>query len=180
MKNLILLLLAMMTSLSMVYANDKKTVVDPGEEGMKTLAGIDVDQDGIRDDIQIWIDKDFPVDTKPSTNKALKQYAKYSQLALINDKDSRKRREYKLKVLESYDCLYWVTGFEKALHLSKIANVKFNNTSERLRVYLMTEKQFYGSGRPISKKEARGSEYILCEFNASKESLGTLTSSVIE
>src|SRR5690606_14648778 len=37
-------------------------VVDPGEEGKKTLLGIDIDNNGVRDDVQVWIENIYGSD----------------------------------------------------------------------------------------------------------------------
>jgi methionine-rich copper-binding protein CopC len=147
----------------------KKGVVDPGEEGKKTLEGIDVDQDGIRDDIQVWIDAEYPVETRPSTNKGLRQLAKYFQLTLVNATDREKAMEYKVKALEAQSCLYWILGLNDAVKIRKVTQSNFNNTKERIRAHLMTEKYFHGSGTPESIKKFDDSENLLCEFEASKE-----------
>lgn len=147
----------------------KKGVVDPGEEGKKTLEGIDVDRDGIRDDIQVWIDEEFPIEKKPNTNKAVKQYAKYLQLSLINSADREKAVEYKLKVLETVECLMWVTSINNAYSINNHLLAKFNNTSLRIRTHLVNERYLHGYGVPASVIKAGDNLNLLCEFEASKE-----------
>ena len=51
---------------------------DPGQEGRKTLEGIDSDHDGLRDDVQRWIYARYPNDE--SKRKALRQMALQYQL----------------------------------------------------------------------------------------------------
>ena len=46
---------------------------DPGSVGRKTLAGIDSDHDGLRDDVQRWIYARYP--KEENKRKALKQMA---------------------------------------------------------------------------------------------------------
>ena len=46
---------------------------DPGQEGRKTLEGIDSDHDGLRDDVQRWIYAHYPNDE--FKRKALRQFA---------------------------------------------------------------------------------------------------------
>ena len=55
---------------------------DPGEEGKADVAGIDSDNDGVRDDVERYIAYKYP--DNPLTRKALYQYSKYEQLNLIN------------------------------------------------------------------------------------------------
>ena len=54
---------------------------DPGEEGKKTLEGIDSDKDGIRDDVQIAIYERYP--SEPEKRKILFQKGKNIQDAVI-------------------------------------------------------------------------------------------------
>lgn len=151
-----------------VFFNVKKGVVDPGEEGKKTLEGIDVDQDGIRDDIQVWIDSEYPMETKPNTNKALKQYSKYMQLAIINYQNEVISKSYKVKNLEAFSCLRWIV--KNVTPIYKKHDSKFLNTSERIRAELKAESYFNGLGRPESIKNIPiNQRNVLCEFNASKE-----------
>jgi hypothetical protein len=50
---------------------------DPGEAGRATVLGIDADRDGVRDDVQRWIQQTAPT-SRPVRN-ALKQYASTAQ-----------------------------------------------------------------------------------------------------
>ena len=47
---------------------------DPGEEGKKTIQGIDSDRDGVRDDVQMWIYAFVP--NEPKRQMALRQMAR--------------------------------------------------------------------------------------------------------
>ncbi|MCM2350732.1 MAG: hypothetical protein NDI69_11985 [Bacteriovoracaceae bacterium] len=167
------LFLIMMTLLPLtVVAKEKVTisrvVVDPGEAGMKTLEGIDVDQDGVRDDIQVWIDSEYPIETRPSTNRALKQYSKYMQLAIVNYLDVETSRNFKIKNLESFSCLSWVV--KNVTPIYKNHDSKFLNTKERIRAELKAESYFNGLSRPQSIKSIPlDQRNVFCEFEASKE-----------
>ena len=52
---------------------------DPGEEGNKTVEGIDSNQNGIRDDVEVAIFKEYPSSAK--TRAALLQYARAHMLS---------------------------------------------------------------------------------------------------
>lgn len=147
-----------------------KEVPDPGEEGKKTLTGIDSDQDGIRDDIQIWIDSKFPESRSPSTNKALKQKAKYEQLALTNYMNKELAMDYKQKTAIAHYCLHWIRDSEGVSNITNEYQSKYYNTSERIKTFLKTESYLHGSSEPIVVKKLKEEEHNqLCEFPASKE-----------
>jgi len=58
---------------------------DPGAAGKATLAGIDSDGDGVRDDVQRWIALTYPNSQK--TRAALTQMAKAKQVILLGAAD---------------------------------------------------------------------------------------------
>lgn len=53
---------------------------DPGEEADKTIAGVDVNKNGIRDDVELAIFREYPNSAK--TRAALLQYALVGQMIL--------------------------------------------------------------------------------------------------
>lgn len=57
-------------------------VADPGQEGKNTLAGIDTDNSGVRDDVQRWINESY--NDKINMKKALKQMSKSQQNEILN------------------------------------------------------------------------------------------------
>ncbi|MEN9224177.1 MAG: hypothetical protein Q6L60_02440 [Thermostichus sp. HHBFW_bins_43] len=61
---------------------------DPGEEGKRTLEGIDADGDGVRDDVQRWIYRRYPNEERK--RKGMLRYAKALQASIVNvNRDSR-------------------------------------------------------------------------------------------
>lgn len=52
-----------------------------------TVAGVDANADGVRDDIETYIDTTYPVAVQNDTNKALRQYAKAVQSTIIHADD---------------------------------------------------------------------------------------------
>ena len=144
--------------------------VYPGEENKKTVEGIDVDKDGIRDDVQVWIDSEYPLSLRPNTNKALKQYSKYLQLALVNSSNQTIARLNKVKTLEALICLHWILGFNNASSTRKDLESKFLNTKQRINANFEVESYFHGEGVPDSIKNTPVEQKnLLCEFPASKE-----------
>ncbi len=103
---------------------------DPGEEGKKTLAGVDSDNDGVRDDIQREIFFAFPESERVRKALGLQWSARQNQIENSTDKDI-----VDIKEIQSYratTCLYGVLNdiqhqrYEKVLRA--IENVIYNTT----------------------------------------------------
>jgi hypothetical protein len=143
-------------------------VQDPGEAGKKTLLGVDSDKDGIRDDVQIWIDKKYPLSLKPSTNLAMRQIAKYSQLELQFYTDKEKVIPINEKSIESIFCLLWVTN--NGSRISKEIEGQMLNTRERIKAYMKVDSYLDGTNTSESIKNTKMKEMNkFCEFKAVKE-----------
>lgn len=71
--------------MSVIAADNITLPPDPGEAGKATLAGIDSDNDGVRDDVQRWIVINYPNSQK--TRAALVQEVKLDQQFLLNAAD---------------------------------------------------------------------------------------------
>ena len=56
----------------------------PATNATTTVAGVDANGDGVRDDIETYIDTTYPVAAQSETNHALRQYAKAAQSSLIH------------------------------------------------------------------------------------------------
>lgn len=133
-----------------------------------TLLGIDIDNNGVRDDLQLWINKTYQSSAYPSTNNALKQISRYYQLLLVNALDEEKAIPYYIKALESTQCLRWIrsNGFDVDKELSSQAL----NTPDRIKAYLKVDSYRIGKGMPesISNVDVLQRNH-LCEFQPTKE-----------
>lgn len=146
-------------------------VSDPGEEGKITLEGIDSDKDGIRDDIQIWINKNYPLDQRPNVHQALNQLAKSYQNVLLHTDEREKAMSYKIKNLEGITCLTWITGEPGVSRLLfKGLEAQVLNTSMRIKANLKVNSYMNGTTRPEQiKKTPINQRNKFCNFEASKE-----------
>jgi hypothetical protein len=146
----------------------KNELPHPRIEGKKTLLGIDSDNDGVRDDVQFWIDNEYSRNSTPSTNLAMKQLAKYSQLILQLHADKEKAVPLNIKAVEAITCLMWVNN--NGDHLSTLVKNKMLNTSERIRAFVKVDSYFDGAGSPEQiNKTKLGERNKFCEFKATKE-----------
>ena len=144
-------------------------VADPGEAGMKTLAGIDADNSKIRDDAQRWINEKYPMATFPSTNKALKQISKYAQLGVLNATNKAESIRFTQLEGEASGCLKWIRKKDTTRGEKNLRAIFFN-TKDRIKANMQGDLNFNGQG-PSSKKESTPYERYneLCEFSATKE-----------
>lgn len=133
-----------------------------------TLLGIDSDNNGVRDDVQLWANKTYDPKVYPSINNALKQTARYYQLFLLNAYNEAEAMPYYIKALESMQCLSWIRSNGYMIH--KEMKSLALNTPERIKAYLKVDSYRVGKGVPESIKRLEVDESNqLCEFQATKE-----------
>ncbi len=119
---------------------------DPGEAGKATLVGVDSDNDGVRDDLQIAIWERYPNDSVKRS--ALIQSAKSLQSAIIQGAagDDNSIFQAATEVLRSTDCIFEV--FEDTSSELAFMEMSVANTSERFAAYIQfngaLNGQFFG------------------------------------
>ncbi|TJZ65219.1 carbohydrate-binding protein [Chitiniphilus eburneus] len=133
--------------------NGIKVPPDPGSAGRKTLAGIDADQDGVRDDVQRFLAQE--VGKHPARFKYAMEMARITQQKVLtangNDRDLAKSLATQWGM--ALDCFYGTykdstEDYEWRLQFSKKSTALNYNTPERMESYVK-----YGellSGRVIS------------------------------
>lgn len=84
-------------------ANESNLPPDPGVEGTQTLAGIDSNSNGVRDDVEIAIFQNYS-DTQ-ELRKAMMQYSSVSEKALLAS-TKEQRIALQPERLKAMDCLY--------------------------------------------------------------------------
>ncbi len=105
---------------------------DPGEAGKETVAGIDSDNDGVRDDIQRWIVLTYPDET--NTQQALFQIAKAKQDSLLNSTDKKSAVKAYVSSGKANECLWSIKSY-KAISLNKSFFKIMHNTYARTRAW---------------------------------------------
>jgi hypothetical protein len=143
-------------------------VADPGENGNKTLVGIDSDNDGVRDDAQRWINETYP--NMPSTKLALYQVAKNTQDMILNSKNREHLRQVNApEVSKSIACFSWVTSGNPKYSTSSLDSV-LANTEGRVQARLEAESHFGGISTPKEVSETDWDDLKkFCKFPASQE-----------
>lgn len=118
---------------------------DPGEAGKETVAGIDSDDDGVRDDIQRYIQLNH---TDQNMKKNLTEWAKIKQDSLLNTSNKSKALEDSTKITEYIDCLYVLDG-ENATRVFDDFYYAYINTIERYKAQDIVD--IYTSGEPVTR-----------------------------
>lgn len=125
---------------------------DPGEAGKVTLAGIDSDGDGVRDDVQRWIAFQF-ADSTTSIN-AMSRLARANQeLIVSSDAPLDVIKEIVQRRSAASDCSYSararvlgsnLEAAHEAYRLTRTLQVVLLNTSERRRAYATADQAMSG------------------------------------
>jgi len=126
---------------------------DPGDAGKATLAGIDLDNDGVRDDIQRYIELTYPDSEK--LREGLRQVAKTKQKEVIESDDKEKSLDNALQAARAIECLdYMFVGsvinsneqdFLDIMNKRNALRAEIINTEQRLDAYLKFNNHLGGS-----------------------------------
>lgn len=131
---------------------------DPGSNADATLLGVDKNNNGIRDDIDRYIN--FTFSNSEKARLALTDLAKSFQKVLqVPDSDVAAASDVYTQIHKNYDCLFYcfeVEGRKKANMLKEV----FFNTSERRKAFKAYEKLLSGAK---TKVEAMGAQS--CSFD---------------
>jgi hypothetical protein len=105
---------------------------DPGEAGMATLAGIDSDQDGIRDDIQRYIALTYPDSQK--TRAALTQFTLAFHKAILESPIEESALNNAEDIHRAIECLWYIHS-ESSIKMKNFLKAEYLNTMERSIAY---------------------------------------------
>lgn len=124
-----------------------------------TLLGVDSDNDGIRDDVQRWINEEF-INKSLDLKLAYKQYAIDFQSSMQTSNDKAASILASHATIKSQICLYemgdllGIPDKEQESTRQKI-KLMYLNTRERIEAELKADKNFHGqSGTMLSREEA--------------------------
>ena len=125
--------------------------LDPGEEGKKTLLGIDSDQDGIRDDVEIAIFEKYPTNDNNDhiKRKVLLKEAKVSQKMMAAYVAGNDR----VKIFEIFDEEFKASGCRSKFFKS---TREFYNAGVFLRSNLYNTNERFLADQSIDQNFAGG------------------------
>jgi hypothetical protein len=106
---------------------------DPGDEGRRTLAGIDSDSDGVRDDVQRYLGLTYPDST--STRVVLSRHAAAIQKYMSGAQSPPTLDDLK-EVFRATNCVVYSIGADSASTAVPALESVAMNTSERFKAYL--------------------------------------------
>lgn len=125
---------------------------DPGEAGKATIAGIDSDNDGVRDELQRYIALTYPDDEE--TQKALTDYViAYQDFVLeLDDKEATIRNAEAMK--QAMICVFCARQTQDdTFEVLAEMKGKIFNTADRVEAYISAEKHLGGITFSISPSE---------------------------
>ncbi|MGI9273476.1 MAG: hypothetical protein ACR2PT_01275 [Endozoicomonas sp.] len=114
---------------------------DPGEAGLVGLDGIDSDQDGVRDDVQRFIEVEMPV--SEVIRKAIRELAVISQKELTNAYNKEMVLAMGAESEAAVDCFLYRTDGDPENNLERL-QARLFNTLERLKAWSKVNSYFSG------------------------------------
>jgi len=112
---------------------------DPGPAGKATLAGIDSDNDGVRDDVQRWIVFNFPNSAK--TRAALRQLAQDYQRFILGAANPTQIYDAARLMDNTQSCLEYIgDGYT----LGGLLKAQMLNTHARSKAFLQANRHLSG------------------------------------
>lgn len=147
---------------AMFVIDESLQVPMPNEkENNKTVEGVDSDGDGIRDDVQRWINEQFS--SQPEVKMAMRQMAMGKQLRLLNINSKDQSIITVKKVLDSSECLGGLIGTDSMAKLQRELNSRLLNTKDRLYADIKASSNF--SGQAYNLPNTKADELALCDFD---------------
>ncbi len=114
---------------------------DPGRAGKQDIEGIDSDQDGVRDDVQRWIYALVP--NEPKKQMALRQLARYYQVALHPEFGAEIRKDASNTLNRALTCLHASFSTELNGHIEMLhLRAKIMNTGKRTNRFLENDAKW--------------------------------------
>lgn len=135
----------------------------PGELGKKTLLGVDTDIDGVRDDVEIWINasaSNKPNKDNTNIRMALKQIARDMTFSLKSKNAQQKAVEAYKKQRQAQKCLSDLGDNQTPVEEMQRKILKiFYNTMPRLDGYVEMKTQSAGEEFEVLQKK-----FVTCSF----------------
>ena len=105
-----------------------------------TVAGVDADNDGVRDDIETYIDQTYSGGTDGPTRDALRQYAKAAQAAMLEAGDQARSVTHAQERFRAIECLMARRPSDFPTVFSDL-RARILNTDGRSKAYLQADGQ---------------------------------------
>lgn len=145
----------------LIIEGANKVAAPDERENNRTVKGVDSDNDGIRDDIQRWIDEEFS--SQPDVRLGMRQIAIANQLELLTVANREQSIIASRKLLDSINCLGSIVGTDAATKYQREHDAKLLNTKDRLNANIKSNSNF--SGQAYELKNSKEEERALCDFD---------------
>lgn len=126
-----------------------------------TVAGVDSDNDGIRDDVQRWINEEFG--DQPKVKMAMRQLAIGRQNELLSVQNKETSILSVRKMLDDLTCLDYVVGTNVGEKLAREMKSMFLNTKDRIYAEIKANGNF--SGQEWDSPNDINAEKAMCNFD---------------
>tara|TARA_Y100000780_G_scaffold232567_1_gene266613 strand:+ start:2335 stop:5991 length:3657 start_codon:yes stop_codon:yes gene_type:complete len=130
---------------------------DPGEAADETLLGIDSDNDGVRDDIEIWVNNNSSIPNETKT--FMKEMSKLFDASLKNANVKEDSINSTFREIAYTYCLESKLGREIASEQLAQMRINYFNTKERLLTWAQTQINFAGQAVVLDTDEANYAKY---------------------
>jgi hypothetical protein len=124
-----------------------------------SVSGIDSDKDGIRDDVQIWINQTYKGNI--TLQQVVRQKARAIQLNLTKVNNKQESILATRKSLDANSCMYAVVGIDQKRILTNELSKRLFNTKERLEAEILMNSNFSGQMYDLPSPQV---ERTLCDF----------------
>lgn len=105
-----------------------------------TVAGVDADSDGVRDDLETYIDQTYSSGTDGPTRDALRQYARAAQAAMLDGGDQARSVTHAEARFRAIECLMARRPVDFPTVFSELRS-RILNTDARSKAYLQADGQ---------------------------------------
>jgi hypothetical protein len=120
----------------------------PPPAAQETVAGIDANGDGVRDDIEAYIDTTYPVPAQRDTNRALRQVARAAQATMVDASDPVRSVSHAAERFRALECL--MARRSSDFHLVFVElRARVLNTTTRSAAYLQADNHVTAGNVPL-------------------------------
>ena len=114
----------------------------------ETVAGIDANGDGVRDDIEAYIDATYPVSAQGDTNRALRQFARAAQVTMIDASEPAPSVAHAAERFRALECLMARRPVDFHLIFVEL-RARMLNTTARSLAYLQADNHVRAGNVPL-------------------------------
>lgn len=111
----------------------------PPPATQETVAGIDANGDGVRDDIESYIDTTYPASTQGGVNRALRQFARAAQATMIDAGEPAPSVTHAAERFRALECLMARRPVDFHLIFVEL-RARVLNTTDRSLAYLQADE----------------------------------------